>query len=196
MTIAALIINVFPLFKVTNFCQVDFAIGCWIYSILCECGIIASNFVFNIRFMQRISPLNLLDSLLNLIYQVFKFSTQLWKSLLVHENGNTFLQTLILILFLFCLYFVFAGWCQFVAADCDRHCVLEVGEGATSCRQWRNLTSNQSPLQHPQEYILYHLSNTPQNIYKIYLLSTLQHPPHPKPWPNHFSPHSWGLNSI
>ena len=83
MTIAALIINVFPLFKVTNFCQVDFAIGCWIYSILCECWIIASNFVFNIRFMQRISPLNLLDSLLNLIYQVFKFSTQLWKSLLV-----------------------------------------------------------------------------------------------------------------
>ena len=161
MTIAALIINVFPLFKVTNFCQVDFAIGCWIYSILCECGIIASNFVFNIRFMQRISPLNLLDSLLNLIYQVFKFSTQLWKSLLVHENGNTFLQTLILILFLFCLYFVFAGWCQFVAADCDRHCVLEVGEGGDQLPVVKefNLQSITSPT--PPQNISYITFPTP-----------------------------------
>ena len=193
MTIAALIINVFPLFKVTNFCQVDFAIGCWIYSILCECGIIASNFVFNIRFMQRISPLNLLDSLLNLIYQVFKFSTQLWKSLLVwewqHISANISSH-----LFLCCLYFeFFAGWCQFVAADCDRHCVLEVGEGGDQLPAVKefNLQSITSPtppriylistLKHPLEYILYQLSRNPHN---------------PKPWPNHFSLHSGGLSSI
>ena len=117
MTIAALIINVFPLFKVTNFCQVDFAIGCWIYSILCECGIIASNFVFNIRFMQRISPLNLLDSLLNLIFQVFKFSTQLWKSLLVWKwqhisaNIDSHLFSFVLFVFYFCrLVSICRGW--------------------------------------------------------------------------------------
>ena len=57
---------------------------------------------------------------------------------------------------------------------------------ATSCRQWRNLTSNQSPLQHPLEYILYQLSNTN----RVNLLTPLQHPTPPKPWPHHFSPHS------
>ena len=163
MTIAALIINVFPLFKVTNFCQVDFAIGCWIYSILCECGIIASNFVFNIRFMQRISPLNLLDSLLNLIYQVFKFSTQLWKCLLLWEwHATHFCKYWFSFCFLFCLYFIFAGWCQFVAADCDRHCVLEVGEGGDQLPAVKefNLQSITSP--------------TPP---RIYLISPLQHPP-------------------
>ena len=47
---------------------------------------------------------------------------------------------------------------------------------ATSCRQWRNLTSNQSPLQHPLEYILYQLFNTN----RVNLLTPLQHPHTPQ----------------
>ena len=190
MTIAALIINVFPLFKVTNFCQVDFAIGCWIYSILCECGIIASNFVFNIRFMQRISPLNLLDSLLNLIYQVFKFLTQLWKSLLVGEWQHISANIDSHFVFCFvCILYLPAG------VNLSRLIVTDIAcsrwaRGATSCRQWRNLTSNQSPLQHPPKIISYITSPTPTQ-YILYQLSIT-----PKPWPNHFSPHSGGLNSI
>ena len=162
MTIAALIINVFPLFKVTNFCQVDFAIGCWIYSILCECGIIASNFVFNIRFMQRISPLNLLDSLLNLIFQVFDTALKILARVKIASHFSKHWFSFVLVCFV-CTFF--AGWCQFVAADCDRHCVLEVGEGGDQLPAVKefNLQSITSP--------------TPP---RIYLISTLQKPPQPQ----------------
>ena len=59
----------------------------------------------------------------------------------------------------------FAGWCQFVAADCDRHCVLEVGEGGDQLPAVKefNLQSITSP--------------TPP---RIYLISTLQEPPQPQ----------------
>ena len=106
--------------------SVNFAAGCRLYSILCECRLIPCNFVFNIRFiMHCTSPplLNQLNFLLNLTYLALSmFSPELWKSckyqqrpIVCWQNRKKWERCYLLTIV------------QFVMVDCDRHCVLWVG---------------------------------------------------------------------
>ena len=124
--------------------SVNFAAGCRLYSILCECRLIPCNFVFNIRFiMHCTSPplLNQLNFLLNLTYLALSvFSPELWKlckyqqrPIVCWQNRKKWERFYLLTIV------------QFVMVDCDRHCVLWVGGANTWLRRSHNLTINQSP---------------------------------------------------
>ena len=117
--------NFLPL-KLQIHVSVNFAAGCRLYSILCECRLIPCNFVFNIRFiMHCTSPplLNQLNFLLNLTYLALSvFSPELWKlckyqqrPIVCWQNRKKWERFYLLTIV------------QFVMVDCDRHCVLWVG---------------------------------------------------------------------
>ena len=116
--------------------SVNFAAGCRLYSILCECRLIPCNFVFNIRFiMHCTSPplLNQLNFLLNLTYLALSmFSPELWKSCQYQQREK--MGTMLFVDYRSICH----GWL--------RQTLRALGGGAnTWLRRSHNLTVDQSP---------------------------------------------------